>query len=159
MGYTEQFSTKDAISELKRCMKDAGLAKFPIDDFLVATAVLLNGRKIDLPFGVTAEISISVTSPRHTRVQGGDQSLLEGGGYMAVFHPDGPLGIFISISPPKDKKHAGVVIKILNTEVDTEMYFSRELVVYPQPQAPALDLKRDLEFSSLKKPPVSPTQL
>jgi len=154
MGVNAAFQASQVKAELKGALGANGLASVDSDDFLIATATILNGAKVDLAEGVTASISIGVTKQRHTRVPGGDPELLASGGYHAITHPDGPLEIMIQTQTPKEHKLVDVGATLLDTEIDTEPYFDRSLIHYPYPRLPQLNLKQDLQFDSRATPKV-----
>ncbi|WP_158963876.1 hypothetical protein [Chachezhania sediminis] len=155
MGNNAAFQAGKVKNELKKALKENGIASINIDDFLIGTATILNGMKVELAEGVTANISIGVSKQRHTRVSGGAPELLASGGYLAITHPDGPLEISIQTETPKEHNLVDVGTILLDTEIDTERYFDRSLIHYPHPQLPQLNLKQDLQFVSSATPNVT----
>lgn len=149
------FSKSAVTKELRLYFQKMEIPFECCDDFLIATLVVLNGREFDFSNGVTGTLELKVSKMRHTRVTGGDPGLLKHGGFMAIFHPDGPLELFASTKSPRDSGLVDVGLLILDTEIDTARYFNRELVDYDQPARPLLKLDRALKFESFQSPPVS----
>lgn len=155
MGGPAAFTAENAKKELRTAFRPLGVPNEILDDFMIATAVVLNTLQVELAHGVTAAISIGVSKTRHTRVEGGDPELLKHGGYLAIQHPDGPLEIMITTSSPKEHSLVDIGITLLDTGVDTEPYFDRSLVELEHPGLPRLKLKRQLQFEATRKPQVS----
>lgn len=154
IGVNAAFQAEKVKRELREAFKISGLTSVSVDDFLIGTATILNGRKVELAEGVVARVSIGVSKKRHTRVEGGDPEFLASGGYLAIMHPDGPLEITIHTETPKEHNLIDVSITLLDTEIDTEPYFDRSLIHYPHPESPQLDLKQNLQFVSNATPKV-----
>ncbi|MFC3141103.1 hypothetical protein [Psychromarinibacter halotolerans] len=155
MNVNAAFQAGKVKNELRKALKDTGLEKLNIDDFLIGTATILNGMKVELAEGVTAKISIGVRKQRQTIISGDAPEILANGGHIAISHPDGPLEIWIQTETPREHKLVDVGTILLDTEIDTEPYFDRSLVHYPQPRSPQLNLKQDLQFVSSAKPNVT----
>ncbi len=155
IGGPAAFTAEHAKKELRGAFRTFGIPIEIVDDFMIATAVVLNGLIVELAHGVTAKISIHVSKTRHTRVEGGDLNLLKHGGYLAIHHPDGPLEISIATISPKEHGLVDIGITLLDTEVDTEPYFDRSLVELEHPSILRLKLERELQFEASRKPQVS----
>lgn len=155
IGVNAAFQAGKVKKELKEAFKSSGLNSANVDDFLIGTATILNGRKVELAEGVAAVVSIGVNKQRHTRVAGGNPELLASGGYLAVTHPDGPLEITIHTESPKAHNLVDISITLLDTEIDTEPYFDRSLIHYQHPEFPQLDLNKSLQFVSSATPKVT----
>ena len=98
------FLKSDVTRELSFYFKGMGVPVAICDDFLIATSVVLNGREFDFSNGVTGTLKLNVSKNRHTRVPGGNPELLKHGGFMAIFHPDGPLELYASTKSPRESK-------------------------------------------------------
>ncbi len=155
MELNPAFQADKVKAELKDALRVTGLASVCTDDFLMATATLLNGAKVKLAEGVSASISIGVTEQRCTKVPVGDPKLLASGGVPAIIHPDGPLEIMITTDTPKGHNLVDVTATLLNTEIDTEPYIDRSLIRRSHGQSPQLSLKQNLQFNSRATPKIT----
>lgn len=155
IGGLAAFTSENAKKEIRGAFRTLNIPHQIVDEFMIATAIVLNNLKVELTCGVTATISIGVSKTRHTRIEGGDPELLKHGGYLAIHHPDGPLEISIATSSPKEHGLVDIGITLLDTEVDTEPFFDRSLVEFEHPSIPKLKLDRQLQFEASRRPQVS----
>ena len=155
LNFQAAFVRTDVTRELADQFKKLGIPSRYCDDFLVSTAVILNGREFDFSNGVGGTLALNVSKQRQTKVPGGDDELLKHGGFFATIHPDGPLELFVSTRTPKQHGLVDIGFMLLDTEIDTERYFSRDLVECEQHGPPRLNLNRLLKYESTDIPRVS----
>lgn len=148
------FSLKGVKSELSNALGKYGISKTDLDDFIVATAVMLHGRTITINHGVSAKVQMCVNKRRHVSEVIIDEEtgrvLRHGARYLA----DGSLGLHVSTSGSELDGLVGVGFEFLDTEVDTEKYFDRSLVVSDAPFGDKLDLSKTFDFESARVPMV-----
>ena len=149
------FQAGEVKGELKKALKAIAVESVCVDDFLVGTATILNGMKVELAEGVIASVSIRVGNQRYTKVPVGDLEPFPRRSDIVVIHPDGPLEITIQTKSPKEHNLVDVSTPLLNTEIDTESYFDRSLIHYPHPKSPQLNLEQELQFASDATPKVT----
>ncbi|WP_421991016.1 hypothetical protein [Qipengyuania sp.] len=147
------FNLSQAKREIASMFKIEGINLTEIDRFLVGTAVLLNGRSVEIVPGVQADLSLDVQNPR-TIPQ--DHSGNTGGDYEIVhLLPDGNLSVLASVSNQRGDGLVGVASEFIDTKTDTERFFARSLVIRQDARIPRLDLKRELSFDTSRSRPVS----
>lgn len=148
------FEKRKVVQEVKSAFSRLGIKSVNIDDFIVATAIVLGGREVELANGVTARISICVNKTRHIKLPGLDPELEKSGGYRVIMLPDGPLEINVATKTPKSHDLVDVGLTLLETEVDTEPYFDRTLVRVDKHKIPRLELDCPLSFDTETSPQV-----
>lgn len=155
LGGPAVFMADQTKKELRIAFKAYDISHHIVDDFLVATAIILNGKTVELACGVTATLSIRVSTDRKAKIEPAPPELRSMGEFAAIYQPDGPLEVLISTTTPKDHGLVDIGLTLLNTEIDTERYFDRSLVEVETINSRALNLKVPLQFEAFRKPQVT----
>lgn len=146
------FDLAQVKSELLNMFQHEGIEEAEVERFLVATAILLKGKSVEIVPGFTASIELSVRNTRYVTVE--DYSAEKG--YQLVRPlPDGNLTVDVSTKNKTGDGLVTIALDLLDTQIDTEPYFSRLLVKNDQYGMPKLALDQHLSFDSQVSPHVS----
>lgn len=146
------FDTSSVLKELMACFKKLGIPRATIDDFLVATGVVLNGNTVTIHGDITAQLLLEVRGRMNTERFAKDKIEAARTGKEC----DGPLYIAVDINSLEDpeKKKGGMLGVWLETGITTERYFDREISRLDENGYEYLELRQDLEFVSDRAPKV-----
>ncbi|UXU07147.1 hypothetical protein [Agrobacterium tumefaciens] len=147
------FDLAEAKSELGKMFSQEGIARTEIERFLVATAVLLSGKSVEIVPGFTASVELVVQNTRYVPVENGMEGEIPES-RSVKFLPDGSLSLIVSTENKTGDGLVSVVFPFLDTEIDTETYFSRSLVVEDPHGFPRLALDQQLWFDASAQHPV-----
>ncbi|MBP2149067.1 MULTISPECIES: hypothetical protein [Xanthobacter] len=125
-----------------------------IDRFIVATAVILNGKSVDIVSGFTARIQLTIGHHRSEPMERSSEFESDLGYTISSILPDGNLKIAIVTQNNTGDRIVDVGFDLLDTKIDTEPYFSRSLIRIGDHGIPKLDLDRKICFNSEKYPHV-----
>jgi hypothetical protein len=149
------FTVGQAKAELSTLLKSEDIEQREMERFLVATAVLLKDKSVEIVPGFAAKISLTVGKARHISVDemGRETAVMEP--QFVRPSPDGNLTIFVTTENRTGDGLVGVGLDFLDTEVDTEQYFARTLVSTDEYKIPRLHLDKRLSFDTAATPPVN----
>lgn len=147
------FEPKAARTGVRKLLQAAGISKEEIEPVLVATGVILNGRSIEIVPGFTATVKLTVDPQRSERLY--DREIPPGANWhYARSLPDGNLKVSVSTENRTGDGFASVGLDLIDTNIDTEKYFCRNLITTNQHGFPTLDLVSALVFERSSSPMV-----
>lgn len=149
------FDLAQAKSELVTMFKHEGIEEAEVERFLVATAVLLRGKTVEIVPGFTASIELVIDRTRFASVQESETEKAHSEPQLVKPLPDGNLFIVVSTDNKTGDGLVSVALALLDTQIDTEPYFSRALVKNDPHGIPRLFLDQQLSFDTEAAHPVS----
>lgn len=149
------FKTNSVRKELKNALLKAGAGGVELDDFLVATAIILNGKTMPLAGGVSAHLELCVVDCRFVEVPRNQPSNADQRRTGFIL-PDGQLVISLVTTSPEFVDLVDISNSLLETHVDTEPYLDRALITHSDSGRPSFDLRgKSLQFVATHAPKVT----
>lgn len=134
--------------ELKKIFNEEGISRDEIARFLVGTVILLVGKSVEIVPGFTATVKLSIEPSAHdVKSKDGAET-----NYVKM-SPDGILKVNIITVNNTGDGLVSIALDFLDTEIDTEKYFSRDLITHGR--FPRFNLDKQLSFDSTSVPPVN----
>ncbi|TIX72677.1 MAG: hypothetical protein E5V25_06310 [Mesorhizobium sp.] len=146
------FDMAQATHELEKIFSAENIDHREITRFIVGTAVLLNGKSVEIVQGLTATVSLTLGTARHIPVEHEDNT--ETLQYAKPL-PDGNITIGVDTDNKTGDGLVGIYQYFLETGIDTESYFSRSLVEFDPNGFPSLRLKGPFSFDTSHNFPVN----
>lgn len=148
------FDLDQAKKEISHIFKAEKIDESEFDRFLVATAVMISGKSVEVVPGFTATIKLSIDQKRLIYLdENGSITVKEKAKFVRPT-PDGSLKILVSTKNQRGDGLINCAFDFLDTNIDTEHYFDRALVQVDQNRIPKLVLDQQLSFAATKTPPV-----
>lgn len=147
------FDISQVRSELAHIFKCEGIDNCEFDRFVVGTATLLNGKSVEIVPGFKANICLKVENTRHIFVDENGMATADIEPQFVKLLPDGDLRISISTDNQTSDGLVNVELSFLDTEIDTEGFFSRNIVTIDQHRIPRLNLKQEFSFETSRTLP------
>jgi hypothetical protein len=141
-------------SELTRIFDVEGIGHGEMDRFIVGTATLLNGKSVEIVPGFTATVNLHIETIRYQPVEIENNTTEMQ--YVIIF-PDGDLTIGVRTENNTGDGLVSVALGFLDTGIDTEVYFSRDLVERDDHKT-RLRLRGPFSFDTAQKYPVHETK-
>jgi len=148
------FDLAQAKSEITKIFDKEGIDHEEMERFLIGTAILLTGKSVEIVSGFTANIDLGVGTARHIPFEKEGEATDSTKPQYGIMLPDGNLKISVLADNDTGDGLVSVGLDFLDTEIDTEKYFSREFITINEHRIPRLNLDRQLSFDSTANPPV-----
>jgi len=146
------FDLSQVKAEIGKIFDAEGIDHAEIDRFIVGTAVMLNGKSVEIVPDFMAKVDLRIGTQRHLPVYHKDNT--DNMQYVIVL-PDGNLKICVTTENNTGDGLVSVGLDFLDTGIDTESYFSRSLVELDEHRMMRLRLRGPLSFDTSQKLPVS----
>lgn len=150
------FSPSQVRKEICEMLRREGIARSEVAPVIVATAVLLQSKSVEIVDGFTANVALSVQPQRNERIHGAEVPPGAKWHYAKML-PDGNLKISVSTQNDTGDGLVTVGLDFLDTGIDTESYFCRSLIEIDDHGFPRLNLKRRIAFERNAEKMVFPT--
>jgi hypothetical protein len=147
------FNAHQARIELSRIFEREGIDQNEFDRFVIATAILLAGKSVEIVPGFNATITLSVDERYIPLDENGEITTAENSKFVRPL-PDGVLKVMVSTDNQTGDGLVGVALELMDTNIDTEWFFDRVLVEIDEHRLPRLKLDRQLSFDSTRTRPV-----
>lgn len=137
------FKFADVRTELRRAFDDLGVPRLVLNNFLVATCILLNGKQVEIYPATLGSLGIGVTPPEH-------RDTFAFGSKQEFRAPDGPLQVLLEVEVPLEnsKNPFRMAVPYFQTDLDTSGYFDRDFLRVDHNGEPWLDLTSADQFDS-----------
>ena len=117
------FQIEAARKEIESIFNHEGIQKNEVEPFIVATAVILNNRTVEIVPGVSAEVRLFCHPTRSIPTGKGGRWPGDPCGWEAIHLPDGNLKIVVHCKNITGDGLVGTVLDFLDTGIDTEAFF------------------------------------
>ena len=152
------FDINEVKSELSNIFKEENISSDCMEQFLVGTCIVLSGRVVEIVPGFTAKMSLRVDQTRSVPTGRDGRHAGDPRGWEVIVLADGNLKLSVSTTNQTGDGLVGISLDFLDTQIDTEAYFSRDLIKRDENGFPRLNLNEELSFDTSKAQIVTRTK-